>query len=131
MGQIPLILCIERAEACEIMEILFRRVGYQVVSIQSAKDALRLAQKHYFAAVISEYLLEDLPADQKEVIVLGVFQDLSYAEIEDITGTKAVTLRSRMFHGLKRLARTLGAPSDAPPAAPTAAAPSPEPDVKK
>jgi RNA polymerase sigma-70 factor (ECF subfamily) len=58
--------------------------------------------------------LEDLPADQKEVIVLGVFQDLSYAEIEDITGTKAVTLRSRMFHGLKRLARTLGAPTDAP-----------------
>jgi len=56
--------------------------------------------------------LEDLPADQKEVIVLGVFQDLSYAEIEDITGTKAVTLRSRMFHGLKRLARTLGAQPD-------------------
>lgn len=58
--------------------------------------------------------LEDLPADQKEVIVLGVFQDLSYAEIEDITGTKAVTLRSRMFHGLKRLARTLGAPAEIP-----------------
>ena len=52
--------------------------------------------------------LDDLPTDQKEVIVLGVFQDLSYAEIEDITGTKAVTLRSRMFHGLKRLARSLG-----------------------
>jgi RNA polymerase sigma-70 factor, ECF subfamily len=52
--------------------------------------------------------LDDLPADQKEVIVLGVFQDLSYAEMEEITGTKAVTLRSRMFHGLKRLARMLG-----------------------
>jgi RNA polymerase sigma-70 factor (ECF subfamily) len=64
--------------------------------------------------------LEDLPADQKEVIVLGVFQDLSYAEIEDITGTKAVTLRSRMFHGLKRLARTLGAPADAAAPAPEA-----------
>ena len=51
--------------------------------------------------------LDELPTDQKEVIVLGVFQDLSYAEIEDITGTKAVTLRSRMFHGLKRLARTM------------------------
>ena len=72
--------------------------------------------------------LEDLPADQKEVIVLGVFQDLSYAEIEDITGTKAVTLMSRMFHGLKRLARTLGAPSDSP-AAPAAPAPPPA-DVK-
>src|SRR5215217_2469450 len=52
--------------------------------------------------------LDGLPTDQKEVIVLGVFQDLSYAQMEEITGTNAVTLRSRMFHGLKRLARTIG-----------------------
>lgn len=52
--------------------------------------------------------LDDLPSDQKEVIVLGVFQDMSYAEMESITGTKAVTLRSRMFHGLKRLGKMLG-----------------------
>jgi RNA polymerase sigma-70 factor (ECF subfamily) len=52
--------------------------------------------------------LDGLPVDQKEVIVLGVFQDLSYAEMEAITGTKAVTLRSRMFHGLRRLARVTG-----------------------
>ena len=52
--------------------------------------------------------LEDLPSDQKEVIVLGVFQDLSYAQMEEITGTKAVTLRSRMFHGLKKLASLIG-----------------------
>jgi RNA polymerase sigma-70 factor (ECF subfamily) len=52
--------------------------------------------------------LDDLPEDQKEVIVLGVFQDLSYAQMEEITGTKAVTLRSRMFHGLKKLAKMIG-----------------------
>ena len=57
--------------------------------------------------------LDGLPTDQKEVIVLGVFQDLSYAEMEDITGTKAVTLRSRMFHGLRRLARITGATPEA------------------
>jgi hypothetical protein len=28
--------------------------------------------------------------------------------MEEITGTKAVTLRSRMFHGLKKLARLMG-----------------------
>jgi hypothetical protein len=28
--------------------------------------------------------------------------------MEAITGTKAVTLRSRMFHGLKRLAKLMG-----------------------
>jgi len=56
--------------------------------------------------------LEDLPTDQKEVIVLGVFQDLSYAQMEEITGTKAVTLRSRMFHGLRKLAKMIGAEVD-------------------
>jgi RNA polymerase sigma-70 factor (ECF subfamily) len=58
--------------------------------------------------------LEDLPTDQKEVIVLGVFQDLSYAQMEAITGTKAVTLRSRMFHGLRKLAKMMGTDLDAP-----------------
>jgi RNA polymerase sigma-70 factor (ECF subfamily) len=58
--------------------------------------------------------LEELPTDQKEVIVLGVFQDLSYAQMEAITGTKAVTLRSRMFHGLRKLAKMMGTDLDAP-----------------
>ncbi|MDB5326762.1 MAG: polymerase, sigma-24 subunit, subfamily [Phycisphaerales bacterium] len=53
--------------------------------------------------------MDDLPPDQKEVIMLGIFQDLSYAQMEEITGAKAVTLRSRMFHGLKKLGRMLGA----------------------
>ncbi|HEY7116138.1 MAG TPA: sigma-70 family RNA polymerase sigma factor [Tepidisphaeraceae bacterium] len=57
--------------------------------------------------------LDDLPTDQKEVIVLGVFQDMSYAQMEEITGTKAVTLRSRMFHGLKKLASLIGRPAEA------------------
>src|SRR6185369_9546258 len=56
---------------------------------------------------VAKRATDDLPADQKEVIVLGVFQDMSYAEMESITGTKAVTLRSRMFHGLKRLGKML------------------------
>jgi RNA polymerase sigma-70 factor (ECF subfamily) len=62
--------------------------------------------------------LDGLPTDQKEVIVLGVFQDLSYAQMEEITGTKAVTLRSRMFHGLKKLGRMIRGTEDedGPPA---------------
>jgi RNA polymerase sigma-70 factor (ECF subfamily) len=52
--------------------------------------------------------LDDLPTDQKEVVMMGIFQDLSYQEMEEITGTKAVTLRSRMFHALRRLAKMVG-----------------------
>ncbi len=53
--------------------------------------------------------LEELPRDQKEVIVMGIFQDLSYAEMETVTGSKAVTLRSRMFHALRKLSTMLKA----------------------
>lgn len=64
MEQRRLILCIDQVEACEIMEILFRRVGFQVMSLQSAKDALLLAQQYFFAAVVSEYLLNDFSGDE-------------------------------------------------------------------
>ena len=79
---------------------------YQVAT--KATDSLEKQEE--IARVLKA--LESLPTDQKEVIVLGVFQDMSYAEMEAITGTKAVTLRSRMFHGLKRLGRSIGAVPD-------------------
>jgi RNA polymerase sigma-70 factor (ECF subfamily) len=75
---------------------------YQV----AAKATDDLEKQEEIARVLKA--LDDLPTDQKEVIVLGVFQDLSYGEMEEITGTKAVTLRSRMFHGLKKLAKMVG-----------------------
>jgi RNA polymerase sigma-70 factor, ECF subfamily len=52
--------------------------------------------------------LDDLPADQKEVIVLGIFQDFSYAKMQEITGQRQGTLRIRMFLGLRRLSHTIG-----------------------
>jgi DNA-binding response OmpR family regulator len=64
MEQRRLILCIDQVEACEIMEILFSRVGFQVMSLQSAKDALEIARQHSFAAVVSEYLLEDFSGEE-------------------------------------------------------------------
>src|SRR6476620_10319163 len=75
---------------------------YQV----AAQATDNLEKREEIARVLKA--LDDLPTDQKEVIVLGVFQDMSYAQMEEITGTKAVTLRSRMFHGLKKLAALIG-----------------------
>jgi len=79
---------------------------YQVA--RHATDSVE--QQEQIARVLKA--LDDLPTDQREVIVLGVFQDLSYAQMEEITGTKAVTLRSRMFHGLRKLARLIGGQDD-------------------
>lgn len=49
-----------------------------------------------------------LPDYQRAVVALGVFEDRSYAEIESMTGVKAVTLRSHMFKAVRRLATILG-----------------------
>jgi RNA polymerase sigma-70 factor (ECF subfamily) len=76
----------------------------------AAKATDNLEKQEQIARVLEA--MDDLPTDQKEVIVLGIFQDLSYAQMEEITGTKAVTLRSRMFHGLRKLAGMLGASVD-------------------
>src|SRR5438270_11283028 len=74
---------------------------YQV----AARATDNLEKQEEIARVLTA--LEDLPTDQKEVIVMGVFQDLSYAQMEAITGTKAVTLRSRLFQGLRKLAKVM------------------------
>lgn len=73
-----------------------------VIANQATHDA---EQREEIARVL--LAMDDLPPDQKEVIVMGIFQDMSYAEMEVVTGAKAVTLRSRMFHGLKKLGRML------------------------
>ena len=44
-----------------------------------------------------------LPAGLRDVVELGVFQDLPYAEVSEILGIPKGTVKSRMFHALKKL----------------------------
>jgi DNA-binding response OmpR family regulator len=61
----PLILFIDSdADACEIMELLMRRIGFRVISSRNASEALRLAENNSFSIIISEYLLRDSDALQ-------------------------------------------------------------------
>ena len=47
-------------------------------------------------------LLQGLPARQREVIVLRFYQEFSLEEISTITGAPLGTVKSRLFHGLRR-----------------------------
>jgi RNA polymerase sigma-70 factor (ECF subfamily) len=47
-------------------------------------------------------LLQCLPARQREVIVLRFYQEFSLEEISTITGAPLGTVKSRLFHGLRR-----------------------------
>lgn len=52
-------------------------------------------------------LLQNLPASQREVIILRFYQELSLNEISTITGAPIGTVKSRLFHGLRRARRIL------------------------
>jgi RNA polymerase sigma-70 factor (ECF subfamily) len=54
--------------------------------------------------------LEDLPAPQREIIVLVIYNGFTYEEAAAITGDSEGTLRSRVFHALRRLRERLREP---------------------
>lgn len=47
--------------------------------------------------------LQRLPPHQREAVVLRFYHDLSLAEIAEVTGVAVGTVKSRLFHGLRRL----------------------------
>jgi RNA polymerase sigma-70 factor, ECF subfamily len=51
--------------------------------------------------------LQTLSAEQREVIILRFYHDMALSEIADITNAPLGTVKSRLFHALKRLKRQL------------------------
>ena len=49
------------------------------------------------------WALSQLPESHREVVELGVFQDLPYAEISELLGIPVGTVKSRMSNALKKL----------------------------
>ena len=52
-------------------------------------------------------LLEELPADQKEVLVMRMYQDMSFKEIADLTGVSINTALGRMRYALMNLRKLI------------------------
>ena len=53
--------------------------------------------------------LSQLSEAHREVVVLGMLQDLPYTEVSEILGVPVGTVKSRMFHALRTLRRILEA----------------------
>ena len=75
-------------------------------STASPLDAATDAER---SAVIDSALVR-LPEDQRLVIVLRHFADLSYGEISEVVGVPEKTVKSRLFEGRQRLGELLGPP---------------------
>ena len=65
----------------------------QMISEQVEKDLKRL--------------IEELPNDQKEVLVMRIYQDLSFKEISELTGVSINTALGRMRYALMNLRKVI------------------------
>jgi len=54
-----------------------------------------------------QYLVDQLPLEQKEVIIMRIYGEMSFKEIADITGVSINTALGRMRYGLLNLKRTI------------------------
>ncbi|MFP9113281.1 RNA polymerase sigma factor [Flavobacterium sp. RHBU_3] len=52
-------------------------------------------------------IIEELPADQKEVLLMRIYQDLSFKEIADLTGVSINTALGRMRYALMNLRKVI------------------------
>ncbi|MFP9118130.1 RNA polymerase sigma factor [Flavobacterium sp. RNTU_13] len=52
-------------------------------------------------------IIEELPADQREVLVMRMYQDLSFKEIADLTGVSINTALGRMRYALMNLRKVI------------------------
>jgi RNA polymerase sigma factor (sigma-70 family) len=70
-------------------------------------DGRELAERYARASEVRG-ALERLSAEQREVLILAYFGDLTQTEIADRLGVPLGTVKARAFRGLRRLADILG-----------------------
>jgi RNA polymerase sigma-70 factor (ECF subfamily) len=88
---------------------MFRETGeFSIFSIMS-DDALTIENKIIREQVEIDLkkLIEELPADQKEVLVMRMYQDMSFKEISEITGVSINTALGRMRYALMNMRKVI------------------------
>ena len=91
---------------------LLRRRHANVVPIDELRDIAgddgrELAERYARASEVRA-ALERLPREQREVLALAYFGELTQTEIADRLGVPLGTVKARAFRGLRRLADMLG-----------------------
>ena len=81
---------------------------FSIFSIMS-DDALTIENKMIFDQVEVDLkkIIEELPEDQKEVLVMRMYQDMSFKEISEITGVSINTALGRMRYALMNLRKII------------------------
>ena len=81
---------------------------FSIFSVMS-DDSLTIENKMIFDQVEVDLkkIIEELPEDQKEVLVMRMYQDMSFKEISELTGVSINTALGRMRYALMNLRKII------------------------
>jgi RNA polymerase sigma factor (sigma-70 family) len=81
---------------------------FSIFSVMS-DDSLTIENKMIFDQVEADLkkIIEELPEDQKEVLVMRMYQDMSFKEISELTGVSINTALGRMRYALMNLRKII------------------------
>ncbi|MBP1225709.1 RNA polymerase sigma factor [Flavobacterium sp. 1355] len=81
---------------------------FSIFSVMS-DDSMTIENKMIFDQVEVDLkkIIEELPDDQKEVLVMRMYQDMSFKEISEITGVSINTALGRMRYALMNLRKII------------------------
>jgi RNA polymerase sigma factor (sigma-70 family) len=102
-------LCMDHFRRIKRMPVIVDSDGKDILNVlrfaeESREDEIIKAQT---TRTVRE-LIDKLPADQKEVLVLRHYADLSFKEIAEMTGTNINTALGRMRYALLNLRKMIG-----------------------
>lgn len=102
--------CIDRLRRRRLAWVTLDDVVYTLAS--GAPGPERTALRREQQEAVRQAVLA-LPEDYRLVTVLRHWNDLSYAEVAEVTGLTEATVKTRLFRARKKLAELLGQPDDA------------------
>ena len=102
-------LCMDHFRRIKRMPTIVDSDGKDILNVLRFADESREDEiiKQQTSKTVKE-LIEKLPADQKEVLILRHYADLSFKEIAEMTGTNINTALGRMRYALLNLRKMIG-----------------------
>lgn len=95
---------IDEVRSCARQE----RLRKELKAVNEAEEAMPRQSPEFGLRDDLQSALESLDEAHREVVVLGLIQELPYREVGEILGIPVGTVKSRMFNALKQLRKHLG-----------------------
>ncbi len=94
------------SEGRKISRRKYTEVNEQALSKVDSSNPARTYERKELKVLVLE-TLQEIPAEQRQVIIMKEYENLKFREIADILGESENTIKSRMYYGLNAMRKIL------------------------